>query len=789
MTRRPLTFMLAALLLTASIHAQQPVFTVNGQTNATVALGADTEFRVVSNPGALVNILLNIDDGPSDFLGMPMPVAVDQNLILSHIGVPVDANGLFVDLLSIPVIPELEGFTLFGVCITNDATLPTTFGLSNGVSLVFSRRPEAGADTAGLVGEAITLDGTLNIATPLQPGQELAWNIVAGPNGHGATLSGADTALPTFTADVAGTYTVRLEIVQPGTTGGSFDDITVEVHELDVTSHAHGDFDTSDPVNVAANINGPAGGTLTAPGLSGTATSVSGNLPAGFPFTRVPFTVTSSNGQISGRELTLINNVGAPMGTAPLDSVGVELRQPLLTAVETALETAVGLIDLSGPIMGIPAIPVLNIPGPFGTTLFSADVTPTGFAYDPNIDIALTFDPGATHVQATINNVVLMFDVSGLIFSVPYTDQGMLSMTSLVLEFDVTTTAGGGAFVSTSSNETASINGAALTFTGGAIPNNFASQLLTAVLPVFEGLAAQLLPPLVIPAIDTLFAALPQQIDLAPGADMTLDFTPGSTVHSLGGFTLLFDGGATATIPDPTAPQPTAYFGTPSSPPVFGATVPGSTQGYDLAFALSDDFLNQTLATLLQVGALNQSLTGPLDILGTPVNSDAGSFALIFPGLGFERLDPATPVVIAVSPGIAPVVEITSTGMDQLTLHVADLVVDLRAEVAPGYSASIARIGLGGSAGLNVAVNPMTNTLDITAGSVMSDALALATLPGVDATPLLPSLTALLDLALPGLLSGFGSIPIPDLGLGLPITPVAIIADGPSGDYLTLYLD
>ena len=56
MIHRQLTILLAALLLFGVANAQQPVFSINGQTNATVALGAETEFGVVSNPGASVNI-------------------------------------------------------------------------------------------------------------------------------------------------------------------------------------------------------------------------------------------------------------------------------------------------------------------------------------------------------------------------------------------------------------------------------------------------------------------------------------------------------------------------------------------------------------------------------------------------------------------------------------------------------------------------------------------------------------------------------------------------------------
>ena len=54
---------------------------------------------------------------------------------------------------------------------------------------------------------------------------------------------------------------------------------------------------------------------------------------------------------------------------------------------------------------------------------------------------------------------------------------------------------------------------------------------------------------------------------------------------------------------------------------------------------------------------------------------------------------------------------------------------------------------------------------------------------------MLASLSILLNSILPGLLTGLTGIPIPDPGLGVPLSVVGIQADGPMLDYVSIFLD
>jgi hypothetical protein len=74
---------------------------------------------------------------------------------------------------------------------------------------------EAGREQAVLTGASVTLDGSGS--TSGTPGLiTYQWTLLSKPTGSAATLAGATTARPTFTADVAGSYTARLIVHEAG---------------------------------------------------------------------------------------------------------------------------------------------------------------------------------------------------------------------------------------------------------------------------------------------------------------------------------------------------------------------------------------------------------------------------------------------------------------------------------------------------------------------------------------------------------------------------------------------
>ncbi|MCA9323166.1 MAG: hypothetical protein KDB53_20665, partial [Planctomycetes bacterium] len=482
---------LATLALAAAVGAQShPVLTINGEAHASVPLNRTMDIHLVANAGSTAFGLFNIDPGPTPFLNTTIPISIGPNLLIGFQSFVMPPSGDHHFTLPIAQNAALEGVKVYAFVLTFDNALPQGFGLSNGADFVLVREPSAGPDTIALTGHGVTLDGSSNHAATLPAGQTLQWSVTNGPVGHAATLGGANTEFPTLNADLPGLYDVELSLLAPGSTGGATDTVQIEVFELQSLSHQHGDFDLADPIAFSANLAGPPASAFELVGIASGTTSVSGNVAAGNPVTDLLLKVQGANGQTIRRPVTIVNNVGASMVTPPLDSFAAYLGQPIIDEVEMLLETALSAVNLSGPLTGIPSIPVATIPGPFGTTLFSADVTPTSFSYDPMVLVDLTLNAGSAHGQITLNNVAFGFDISGLLFNAAYMDMGTLASTSVVIDFDFALSVVNGAWVTTVSNETAMVNGATLTFVGGIIPAAFTSGLAGTIVPLIEPLFA-----------------------------------------------------------------------------------------------------------------------------------------------------------------------------------------------------------------------------------------------------------------------------------------------------------
>ena len=74
---------------------------------------------------------------------------------------------------------------------------------------------DAGFDEIVKVNGAVTLDGSKSSGAGAR-WLAFAWELVAKPQGSTATLAGADTAAPSFTADLEGTYLVELVVAAGG---------------------------------------------------------------------------------------------------------------------------------------------------------------------------------------------------------------------------------------------------------------------------------------------------------------------------------------------------------------------------------------------------------------------------------------------------------------------------------------------------------------------------------------------------------------------------------------------
>ena len=125
-------------------------------------------------------------------------------------------------------VADLKGNYVVQLIVTDDAPIPQSSVADTMTATVANATPvaNAGPDQSIVDGGLVTLDG--NGSNDADTGDTLtySWALTARPTGSTAALSATNIVGPTFTADVAGTYTARL-IVNDGTVNSTADFVNV----------------------------------------------------------------------------------------------------------------------------------------------------------------------------------------------------------------------------------------------------------------------------------------------------------------------------------------------------------------------------------------------------------------------------------------------------------------------------------------------------------------------------------------------------------------------------------
>lgn len=152
---------------------------------------------------------------------------------------------------------DLAGTYVFSLSVS-DGQLRSDFAAVTVIATSVNAAPVAvaGADQSVLAGASVTLNGSASSDANRDPLTYL-WALVTKPAGSNATLSGATTVRPTFTADVAGTYVFSL-IVNDGMDNSAVSNVVVVASQVNAAPVASAGLDQTVPVNSVVTLDGSA---------------------------------------------------------------------------------------------------------------------------------------------------------------------------------------------------------------------------------------------------------------------------------------------------------------------------------------------------------------------------------------------------------------------------------------------------------------------------------------------------------------------------------------------------
>ncbi|MAG55839.1 MAG: hypothetical protein CMJ83_06075 [Planctomycetes bacterium] len=758
--------MLFALACCAVLPAQ--TLTVNGSsTSAEVLVPSMMTMVLTATPGLPYFWGINTSPGPTLVYGVPVPVAIDPELILLEAGGPFPSAGTRTWALSIPNAPAIVGATYYSAFAIADPAAPNGLTASNGVSFTFTSMIEAGPDVATFIDEGIGLDGSGNrdpFTGQLPAGTTMQWTVTSAPPGASWNVGNDQSEFPVFSADTPGSYILDLNVAGPGLAG--VDSCTVHVYGFSVARVIDGDFATG-TVDINGAAVGPEPYLIT---VNGTPAGGFGSLWFGGPFTPTGPMDTAvirltppTGGPITVTRAITVGD-SATLGQPAQEAAGIRLRAAGLNGLEPLIETELAALDFNAAVMGVGTVNAVN-----GAPGFSANITPLSGTIAPNIDFDMTADNGHVDVSVTFHNVHVDLEVNGVLLFVSYSEGASIDATSATLTGEAVFTPGPGGAVNISfSNPTATLNNFNFTlsnFLNGLLQLGFIQDAIRDLVEdALESLAGE-----IAGFINPLLADFAFSIDLTPfGIPVQADFPLQSSAYDSDGVTMCNTFSATVLSTGPESPPLTKYLATPSSSLSYPSTTPLGGQPYGFALCLSDDLLNQLLAAFVASGTLDLDLTGSLGEPPNQLDLTAGFMDLLAPNVGFGGFDPLDPVTLRVRHTTAPIVAFTPGSTDHGTIYIGGMRIDIEVEPTPGVFVPVLSVHSSGSANVSMSVDPVTTAIAIAIDgpsvnmSFDTHREFAGSIPG----PALNGLSFVMQLLLPQIVEPLAMVTIPSPPLG-----------------------
>lgn len=326
--------------------------------------------------------------------------------------------------------PDKEGSYTFKLTVKNSVGGSSSDYVTLSVSSVLTApTANAGNDKSALVGAVVTLDASASVGANITG---YAWEIVAGPSGYTATLTGATTSTPRFTPDLAGSYTIQLTVTNGA--GSTTDSVIVTASTTVLAPTANAGIDQSAYIGSIVTLDGSASTgqnlgylwTLTLP--SGSSAKLSG------ADTATPYFTPDVAGTYT-LQLTVTNTAGSKSDTVIVTAS--ETLEAKLSVDSDALTISTG---------GSATINVVSLSAAGAKEDFyvASNSGPTFVTATPNLTTrTLVLSGGIATGSATI----VLESSSGLTVSIYVT----VNVATLTLGADVTMWIGDTAYVSVAS--------------------------------------------------------------------------------------------------------------------------------------------------------------------------------------------------------------------------------------------------------------------------------------------------------------------------------------------------
>lgn len=697
-----------AAMATSEVDAS--TLSLDGAPTAVKSVGEPVTLSISGSPGKPQFLLFDLFPGPTQLFGQSLPLGFSPFVTVVNFGLVPPSGTLALPIVT-PPIAGLDSLTVHLLAVVADPAAPFGLDFSNGATLTILTPPTAGNSRATLVGRKVTLfsSGLANSVGALVPGASVTWTLQQAPVGSTATLGHPTQPFTTLTPDVPGEYLVTAQIVKNGHAFAPT--TTVRAYRVDFPTLQNGGIL---PLDSAFDfvVEGPPGfdvildGVPALPGPGG----VFGPFPIDFSSgaqLAKDFVITIKD--LDGKEVSTIATYflgqAISFGSGAVKSLLARLNESGLDMASEVVEAGMQNVDIKSSLVSLPVVELVDQPGPFGGTVFSAYADVTNVTYDLPMSLSQNAVSGGLATTLTIQDLKVTVKVTGEIANIPYSVTGVASADPAIFTGTIALGPNGTALSGSFSGHSVNLSSFSLSLPGfpgtSSQLGTIGSELKTFIANKIKDFLASN----IATKVKNMFAVLIPDFVFSPSTGVSLDLnsTFSGVTHSSGGVSFQMNSVCLAPNPKAGAPMLTQFLGNLTSPPSIPATGPLGA-AYDFAFSTADDYYNAVLAAATRAGFLTGEVTELLSGSGGTVSLTAGQLDAAFPEAGFDHFDPGLGVIAVFHATRGPVARPTPGG-GPLTVRCVGVEVDFL--IATSYAQlPILRVALDTDHGIELGVDP-----------------------------------------------------------------------------------